>query len=136
MGAGGRMFRLATHTLVNYLKGKELALSSWVTPVADIGLVGYSGFDSPPRERQRHLKYNVKDIRRYKLNANKTDFIKQYAVQMPWTQRNSFAELMGCCLKHNIQRWREQERYMTVGFKFDAIGKGIIKSGSFSTTDV
>lgn len=43
----------STHTLIHYLKGEELALSSRITPCADIGLVCDSGSDSPPRDINR-----------------------------------------------------------------------------------
>lgn len=45
-----RYLHSSTHTLIQYLKGEELALSSGVTPGADTGFVGDSGSDSPPEE--------------------------------------------------------------------------------------
>lgn len=38
-----------THTFIYYLKGEKLSFSSWITPVADTGLVHDSGSDGPSR---------------------------------------------------------------------------------------
>lgn len=45
-----RALSSSTHTFIHYLKREELALSSRITPGADIGLAGDSGSESPPRE--------------------------------------------------------------------------------------
>lgn len=48
-----RPLHSSTHTFIYYLKREELALSFRVAPVADTGLVGDSGSDSPPRDTHR-----------------------------------------------------------------------------------
>lgn len=72
-----RPLHSSTHTLIHYLKGEELALSSRVTPVADTGLVGDSGSDSPPRDVHRVDTYNNDT---YKVYVNKTK-TSQYLIK-------------------------------------------------------
>ncbi len=48
MDSHNRPLHSCTHTFIHYLKREEFSLSSWVAPVADIGLAGDSGSDGPP----------------------------------------------------------------------------------------
>lgn len=55
-----QIFRLFTHTFIHYIKREKLSLSFRVTPRTDIGLVGDSGSDSPPRDKNRIYTCNNK----------------------------------------------------------------------------
>lgn len=46
---------LSTHTFIQYIKREKLSFSFRVTPGADIGLVGDSGSDSPPRNKTEYI---------------------------------------------------------------------------------
>lgn len=59
---------LSTHTFIHYLKGEKLSLSSRVTPGTDIGLVGDSGSDSPPRDINRiYICNNESALTKYSI---------------------------------------------------------------------
>lgn len=66
----------STHTLIHNVKGEELALSFRVTPGADVGLVGDSGSDSPPRGIHRVDICNTKSEI---TNLCQQNFITHYA---------------------------------------------------------
>lgn len=83
----------STHTLIHYVKGEELALSSRITPGADIGLAGDSGSDSPPRDINRvdaYSTYKKQDNKMYihnmlqVLSANKNIPLNTLNFKTPW----------------------------------------------------